>query len=149
MPTITQSISPLGPVIDVWIGVTEARANILLAEGGVVPNWQAARLLIDTGASNTCIDPCVIAPLGLTPTGVAQVQTPSTEGKHHEVPVYDLRLILHAPNVKAPGTRFFDALPVMACQLESQGIQGLLGRDILEHCTLVYNGDAGVWMLCF
>jgi hypothetical protein len=45
-----------------------------------VPPPVIVRALIDTGASCTCLDPLVIAKLGLAPSGTVQVHTPSTAG---------------------------------------------------------------------
>jgi len=41
---------------------------------------------------------------------------------------------------------------VMAAQpgsLQQQGIQGLIGRDILSKCLLQYNGDMGFFTLAY
>lgn len=35
------------------------------------------------------------------------------------------------------------AIPILATHFRSQGIDGLIGRDILNRCMLVYNGITG------
>jgi len=46
-------------------------------------------------------------------------------------------------------TRFFPTLPVMAGDFRMQNIQGLLGRDVLAHCLLVYDGAGDTFSLAF
>lgn len=147
MPSVSQTFNrQLGPIIDIAVGVTEARQIALMAAEIVIPQFQLAHMLIDTGASHTCLDPSVIAPLGLTPTGTVSIHTPSTQGAAHQVAQYDVRILVHGPPSSA---RWFDALPVSECNLKAQGIDGLLGRDVLGGCTLIYLGEMNVWSLCF
>lgn len=40
------------------------------------------------------------------------------------------------------------SLAVMESNLLSQGILGLLGRDILSKCVLTYNGENQTYILC-
>jgi predicted aspartyl protease len=146
MPSVTAAFNQaLGPIFEFYVGVTEARRAALVAAGQPVPSWVKARLLIDSGASSTCLDPSIIQPLGLTPTGSTSVQTPSTNGVPHQMMMYDVQLVvLHTLQ-----SRFFDALAVMECGLASQGIDGLLGRDVLEKCVFIINGEEGSMTLCF
>ena len=147
MPSLTQMFSAAGPVIDVYIGVTAAREQALTAAGKQAPEWAMARMLVDTGASHTCVDHSVIGPLKLEPTGLISAHTPTTHGKPTELFQYDVRILLANPSLS--GVRSFDALPVSACHLASQGIQGLLGRDVLAQCQLLYNGEIDQFTLCF
>jgi len=41
------------------------------------------------------------------------------------------------------------ALPVVAANLRVQGIQALIGRDVLARCLSVYEGSARVFALAF
>jgi hypothetical protein len=41
------------------------------------------------------------------------------------------------------------ALPVIASNLTAQGIQALIGRDVLARCLFVYDGAAGLFSLAF
>jgi len=36
-----------------------------------------------------------------------------------------------------------DAPRAVGAALKAQGIVALIGRDVLQHCTLYYNGPAG------
>jgi hypothetical protein len=144
VPSLTQTGSRQGPVIDLQVGVTAAYAAALAGAGLPLPNFKTARMLIDTGASHTCLDPDIIAPLGIAPKGTMPIHTPSTQGTAVEVAQYDVRLVMFSP---AQGPRWFDAVAVSACAFAGQGIDGLLGRDILAHCTFFYNGEADIWTL--
>lgn len=53
-------------------------------------------------------------------------------------------MIVH-PNLR----RVFSAIPVLESHLAHQGIHGLLGRDVLSKCLLVYNGEMGLFTLAF
>ena len=91
------------------------------------------------------IDNSIVQALQLTPTGQCDVHTPSTGKTAAKVFQYDVGLLLyHTVN-----TRFFNTLPVMASDFSQQSIQGLLGRDVLNQCLLVYDGSAATFSLAF
>lgn len=147
MPSISSTSPRLtGPILNVYVGVTEARQKALAAAGETVPSMVPARMLIDTGASGTVIDPCVLQQLGISPSGMIEAHTPSTQaGKPHMMAQYDVRLAV----ANHQSHRFFDAVAVTEAHLAHQGIEGLIGRDILAECVLVYNGEADFYTLCF
>jgi predicted aspartyl protease len=137
-----------GPVLTVVIGVSVARADALVAAGESIPTGIRARALIDTGASCTCVDPSILGSLRLTPTGTVSVHTPSTGGAAHLAEQYDVSLIIpgagthHVPLV-------ISAVPVMAANLSLQGVDALIGRDVLRECILIYNGSSGTFTIAF
>ena len=137
MPHLATQISVGGPIIDVKVGVSRERRLVLEAAKQPVPGPIQIRALVDTGASCTNIDPDVFSQLGLTPTGVATVHTPSTGTAGHVTNQYDVSLVLLHPKLSFT----FFAIPVIESQLAIQGIQGLLGRDVLAKCLLVYDGQ--------
>ncbi len=108
---------------------------------------QVVRALIDTGATGTVIDFAVIKALGIVPTGQVLIHTPSTGGTPHACGQYDVALaLLMGPSqvhVISP------AIPVIESNLAQQGIQALLGRDILSGGALWYNGQAGTLSVAF
>jgi len=146
MPHLTLQIHPnQGPLVELVIGVSTPRAIALKAAGKATPAPISANFLLDTGASSTVIDQATIAPLGLVPTGQTLVNTPTTGGAPVARFQYDIGLILyHVDN-----SRFFHNLPVIATDLSGQKIGGLLGRDILSKCLLVYNGPGDRFALAF
>lgn len=148
MPHLTQQLSSGGAMIDVWIGVSIPKGNVLKAMGQTSPVPKQVRALIDTGASCTAVDPSIIQSLGLTPTGTTYIQTPSTGSTPHISNQYDVLLGVVYPH--APTSRLiFEALPVVESHLLNQGFHVLLGRDVLSKCLFVYNGQQDFFSLAF
>jgi hypothetical protein len=146
MPSVNLNILPLGAVIDVHIGVSGPRREALAQAHQPIPPPVACRLLIDTGASCTCVDEGVIQQLQLSPSGVVNIHTPSTSAHQtHACQQYDISLILPHPAI----SRVFSAIPVIQSSFAHQGMDGLLGRDLLASCLLVYNGELGIYTLSF
>jgi hypothetical protein len=104
------------------------------------------RGLVDTGASITGIDRAILNSLGIVSTGTIPVHTPSTTlTAPHIANQFDISFILVHPMI----SRTWHALPVTDAQLSHQGIQALIGRDILSFCLLSYDGAAGTFALAF
>jgi hypothetical protein len=101
--------------------------------------------LIDTGASVTCMDAAAIAPLGLQPTGITPIRTPSTGATPAQCAQYGVGIGIYHPDY----SRIFDTVPVIAADLSAQGIQGLMGRDLLRSCLFVYDGTAELFCIGF
>jgi hypothetical protein len=137
-----------GPVLTVVIGVSVPRGDALMTAGQPVPNGISARALIDTGASCSCVDPSILAKLDLTPTGTVSVHTPSTGGAAHLAEQYDVSLI-----IPGAGTHHvplaIPAVPAMAANLSLQGVDALIGRDVLRDCIFIYNGSLGLFTIAF
>lgn len=146
MPSINLNIQPGGPIIGIFVGVSNPRFSALTAANLTPPTPVLGNFLIDTGASSTCIDPDLITGLGIHPTGKTGIQTPSTQpGATHYCDQYDVSLFI------PDGTsgHFVPALPVITTHLRTQGIDGLLGRDVLKNCVLIYNGTASMITLSY
>lgn len=137
-----------GPVLTAFVGVSLARRDALMSAGREVPAGAAIRALIDTGASSSCVDRGVLASLGLTPTTSVTVHTPSTGEDPHTADQYDVSIIVpgtgsqHAPLV-------IPAVAVLSAILKQQGIDAIIGRDILRDCILIYNGSLGLFTMAF
>ena len=91
------------------------------------------------------IDESVVKALNLPPTGQIDILTPSTGATPEKRYQYDVALLLH----HSDNSRFFPTHPVLASDFSTQNIQGLLGRDVLNHCLLVYDGSAKTFSLAF
>lgn len=139
MPDFSVPITAQGALVRVAIGVSAFRQEALKRAGLPVPVWQLGDFLIDTGASGTCIDPALIQPLGITPSGAVNVQTPSTGDGAHPCYQYDVQLFI--PGRDGSEGLLVECLPILETALSSQGIAGLLGRDVLDRCLLVYNAS--------
>jgi predicted aspartyl protease len=109
-------------------------AQTLTQQGLTVPAPRTGYALIDTGASVTCVDNQVAADLQLPVVDVAQMT--SATHSNHPCNIHPI-LITIPPNVQ------FSAPRAMGAQLAPQGLIAIIGRDILQICTLFYNGAAG------
>jgi predicted aspartyl protease len=113
----------------------------LQASGRAIPPGVSGILLVDTGAGMTAIDESILADLGIPSITDTRVFTPMGSAIQS---VYSCSL--EFPGSNLPPAR---SLFVLGADLGSQGIVGLLGRDVLEQAVLVYNGTAGGWTLAF
>jgi predicted aspartyl protease len=145
MPHLTLEISAGGPILDIAVCVSNARANAMHAAGQVPRSPIQVRGLVDTGASFTFIDPTVFERLGIPPSGTTPIRTPSTGQQPHIAHVYDVNLVLMHPSLGYQ----FQNVPVAACELQIQGIQALIGRDVLRMCLFIYDGQSGRFTLGF
>ncbi len=139
MPYINGPILPGGPVVDVLVGAPAAKAALLHKHGFPVPNPVPVRALIDTGASLSAFAPRVFSALDLNPIDQIPVLTPSTRpDAPHVCDRFLVSLSLVAEGRACP----FPDTEVMAadCWLEDEGIEALVGRDILDRCFFQYLG---------
>ena len=147
MPHFTLQIGPNGPMLDAFVGPSEARRSALTAAGQAIPPPMQIRALVDTGASGTCVDPSVPASLGLRVTGSASMMTASTGSTPHTADQYDVTLIIPGPGFPP---LVFQTIPIACVELlASQGFHALIGRDILQKCVLHYNGTTQLFTLAF
>lgn len=135
-------------MLNAVVGVSQARADALTKAGQLIPKPVPIRALVDTGASCTCVDTAILKSLGLSPTGSALLMTPTTGASPHTADQYDVGLLI-PPAVPHHLPHVVGTLPVMASDLSVQGLQALIGRDILRDCLLAYNGTMGFFTLAF
>lgn len=129
-----------------FILVSQGRSKALIDAGAKLPEPVQIRALVDTGASCTCLDPEVLATLGLTPTGTTSVVTAG--GVPEERDVYDVALAI--PSGKGEQVFFEHTMAVVAAPLlKSQGFHALIGRDVLSRCILNYNGSTKTYTLAY
>lgn len=143
MPSFTSVISDLesiGPLVECRLAVNPELAKTLTDAGEAVPPPIPATMLVDTGASATAIEQGLAQQLGLNPVGVTKVTTPSDVA--FECAMYSVMVLL-PKGLRAPRITVFEA------NFSTQGIQGLIGRDILKHGVLVYLGLENQFTLSF
>ncbi|GIW41619.1 MAG: hypothetical protein KatS3mg076_2196 [Candidatus Binatia bacterium] len=121
------------------MGVEQHIAQQLLQMGQSVPVPVSGLALIDTGATTTCVDEAAAQRLGLPVIDVATLASASHASSQHnvypiQIEVTGLPIVLNAPRA-------------IGAPLASQGLLVLLGRDLLQHCTLFYNGLNGSFTL--
>lgn len=112
-----------------------------------MPAFTNGTFLVDTGASSTAVDRGLIAPLGLTATGAVMCHTPTTGQNAVRLDQYDVMLLV--PGVVATQFWMIEAVSITECDLSAQGIQGLIGRDVLDRAMLVYNGPAKTFTIAY
>lgn len=129
------SLQSVGPVLQVEIAVHPTLAQHLQNLGQPIPTPVVGPGLIDTGATFSAVDQTVIQQLGIPPIGTVQLGTaggPVTQTQH-------------PASFGFPGT----GLPtisfnfVTGVDLTGQNIVALIGRDVLRHFVMVYNGSLG------
>lgn len=137
MPHITYSLSSGRPLIDAYIGLSRSREEAFIKAGQSALSPIHARALIDTGATISCIDTKIIQGLNLTPIGKAQCLTASSGSTPVITDQYDVSILIPLP----PMMRFFKDILVMVHDLSPQGIQAIIGCDILSKGILIFTGD--------
>lgn len=126
-------------MLDLHIAVPQQVELLLTEQGQPVPAPVPAAMMIDTGASNSVIQTGIAQQLGLQPVGTVGINTPSSENV--QCLQYLVRLLLPKGLVAV----------VLATEapLNGQNIQGLIGRDLLQHGVLVYLGTENQFTLSF
>ncbi|MBI3823744.1 MAG: retroviral-like aspartic protease [Planctomycetes bacterium] len=126
-------------MVKVSIGRSFGAARDLRLAQRAVPVRQEVTALIDTGAEITCVDPRLIEELGLPFEGAVVANVPALEDTTFAFQ-YDASVkILHPSGLDANHLIVTD-MPVMELPLNVLGYQVLIGRDVLKHCMLLYNG---------
>jgi hypothetical protein len=148
MPYLTGPIVPAGAVIDVLVGVSRPRRILLEKHNFAIPQSVHVRALIDTGASVSGFAPRVFTALDVTPVAKTFVLTPSTPpNAPHECDLYHVSLSLVADG---SAHQFPDSQVIAAdCWLAGEGIEALIGRDILDRCFFQYVGLERKFTLAF
>jgi hypothetical protein len=138
-------ITPSGAILQVKVMASSQRVDWLKANGLPFPSPYIAKALIDTGASSTCLDDDIVVALGLDYSGSTLVHTPSTMGVGIQKYTYDVSVVF-GDGQKDPRTFTRE---LVGTELRSQGIDLLIGRDILAKCILNYDGPNGIFKILF
>lgn len=142
MPSFTTQAANLqqsGPVVQLHIGVASALEQHLRSNGQSIPSPVAAQALIDTGASGTVVNPGIVSSLNLNPVGSTLIHTPSSS---------NVRCLQYVVRLHLPSGVVAEAMAI-AAPLQGQPIQCLIGRDVLKHGVLIYNGYMQHFTLSF
>lgn len=126
-----------GPIVPVTINLPAAMQEFLARNGKDIPPPVRGMALIDTGAFATAVDVEVFEKLGITPIDRLPTNTP------HGASTSDI----YPATVSFPALGL-ENLPMerlIGCKLQWAGendsdILMLLGRDLLKHFLMVYNG---------
>lgn len=146
-----------GPVMLASWWLPEALRMQLRAEGKNVPDPVSGLLLVDTGASGSCIDDQVARDLGLLPVRIGR-----SHGVHGEADVNVYNALLHiAISDGSAQKEYFregetmgvvgisDSYPEVDFHGEKRRLVGLLGRDVLRNTKFNYDGVNGKLRMVF
>jgi len=150
LPYFTRQVAPNNGslIIVAFIGVSSARSQALTQAKQPVPQPIQIQGMLDTGASNTCVDPGILDQLGLSPTGSIQMVTPSTGAGSVTAEQYDVSLVIPSAAGHPPLAHL--TIPVTKSHLHAaQGFHALIGRDVLRGCLLTYDGLNGIFSLAY
>jgi hypothetical protein len=144
MPRLRGHIDSDGAVVEVLVTLDQHQEDFFRQAGRDIPEPFATTALIDTGASRSAVSPWVVKYLGSIEGGVTPVTVPGDDGKEMEkrLPVHDLRISL------VPYPKRFDVQAVVA-QPATTTVLVLIGRDILDRCTFLYDGEDRNFSLWF
>lgn len=126
----------MGAFLEVSITHPKSVHQQFTQNGKTVPA-KRVKALIDTGASSSVIKPKIAEELKLIHTGYQNVSSVQDEQKR---PVYFGAIQFHW------GAR--KEIPLVACPLKGHAFECLIGRDILMHWHLTYNGTDGSITIC-
>lgn len=148
MPSLTVPILPDGALVTFLIAVSGPRQTTLIRAGEKVPEpVMGHRGLVDTGASATVIDSKLVQNLGLMPTGSVLVHTPSTGLSPILMNEYDVALGIAMNKDRLQICEW--TMPIIEGDLSAQGIDALIGRDVLARGLMIYHGSGGTATLAF
>jgi hypothetical protein len=142
-----EQLAVRGALLRVQVGLHEALKKHLHAEGYDVPEPIEGWALIDTGARSTCVDIDAVRALGIAPVGVVSTTTPGGESKMplfptcFRFPGLHMEISFHL----AVGAGIRGVL----VKSSSDHVLMLVGRDILAHSVLVYNGLSSSYTLAY
>jgi predicted aspartyl protease len=127
----------------VEIGVPAGIVALLEKEGKPIPPPAIGAALIDTGAAGCVIDSAAAESLGLMPVDMVEILGVSAPERR---PTYAVRFsfpelggVIYEPETAISSGHL----------LQKQGLIALIGRDLLQHTVLVYNGKLGTITLAW
>ncbi len=129
-----------GFLLPIEISPPQSLVRLLAARSAEPPSAVSGFALVDTGASHCCVEEKVLRQLQLQP--VRRINVCSPNGSRLQF-VYLARLSF--PGAPIPPVE----LRVIGVQLDQGETLGLIGRDFLRHCLVVYNGPLGGCTLSF
>ncbi len=101
-----------------------------------MPPATTVRALIDTGSDLSVVHPQVLHQLRVEATGSIRIRRPGAVDGFRPASVSEVQLSIGG---LSPGTQWVWA-QVVSVAASTPTVFALIGRDVLEHCTLFYNG---------
>ena len=137
MPVADVKLLKNGLLVDVDVGPSAAYRAAMWRQGKTVPPAVSATFLVDTGCDSTTVSEQLMRTLSLVRIAQTRVVTGTTDSAGHPADVFAVELTLF-PHLAQP--RSWSAWQVVALPFVNQGTEGLLGRDVLSHLVLTYDG---------
>ncbi len=141
LPARAVLLQDFGPLVRASFGLSEEHEEYRRGAGEAIPAPLDILALLDTGASMTFLTAGAFARLGVQPTGDVPVQ--DAGGRHQARPSYIGTLHFlgsGGEEVRVPHSR--------AVELPDLGrIGAVIGRDVLSHGRLLYDGREGACTL--
>ena len=136
MPHISVRIGSDGAVIDVCVAIGRPWQQQLARLGTPVPQPMTIRALIDTGSDLSAVHPQILHQMGVNRAGSVQIRRPGSGSGYRLAALFEVQFSIGGivPGVPWIATRAAGVAP------SSPSVLALIGRDILKHCTLFYNG---------
>ncbi len=128
-----------GPICRIILKPSEPTALKLKAEKKKIPSVKVLAL-IDTGANTTAISQNIAQQLKLVPRGSAKVYTSHRSSEIRNE--FDVSLSFRR-DIRWP------VLRVLEANFRDHAIDCLIGRDVLQHGVLIYNGPENWVTLTF
>jgi predicted aspartyl protease len=116
------------------------------ARGMHVPPPITVQLLVDTGADTTTIAEMHMRSLGLSPSGAAPVRTITTDVNGAACNTYAASLLIES-HLFGDRPHEIPAFEVIAREFHNEGIDGLLGRDVLNTLLTTIDGPRRSFIL--
>jgi hypothetical protein len=146
MPVVPGQLTANGAVVDLLVGVHGERRENIIRMGMQLPARARAVAQIDTGADYCAVDRRILEKIEKSPYDRIAVRNVSTNDNPVEFDRYLVSLSLDAEGMEMH-------LPlawVLAVYFTpEEGIQALLGRDILKHCLFTYDGPSDRFCIAF
>jgi hypothetical protein len=148
MPYFHGAIPPRGSLIDLKVELSAPRILALRNAGQAIPPAVNLRGLLDTGADVTFIDTRHLPFVGQLTPAFAPVGTPAG-GWSFQVQ-YDISLTILHPQGGRRSDLSIPALSIVDITLAPfLGYEALVGRDVLERCLLIYQGQGKSFTLAY
>lgn len=137
MPHIAARFNSSGPILDVWLAVSAPRRRVMVANGKHPASAMKLQFIIDTGADTSMVADQHMRSLGIGPRGSREILTATSEARPTACDTYDVELSL-----KTLGDAPFvmPALEILGRPLFNLSVDGMLGRDVLDHLVLMVDG---------
>lgn len=138
-----------GPVITTLLTITEQHKEALKSAGQPIPDGVSCRFLVDTGADGCLVKHEFAERAGLkliNPSSPLQGIGIDASGR-----TYFGRILFGCDSKIVPGGWHHFAIDaeIQSGELKTDVIDGLIGRNVLQHFELTYNGITGKVVLRF